>query len=84
MFQTACATTATATIFSPCSQAPRPASAQLATPYAKAIIASADGMVKPAQAASAPLSPARSMPIEMPTWLLAGPGRNWQSATRST
>jgi hypothetical protein len=23
-------------------------------------------------------------PIENPTWLDAGPGRNWQSATRST
>src|SRR5215510_8545513 len=24
------------------------------------------------------------MPTAIPTWLLAGPGRNWQSATRST
>ncbi len=27
--------------------------------------------------------PARNSPIAKPTWLLAGPGRNWQSATRS-
>ena len=39
---------------------------------------------KPSQAAKAPLTPARNMPIAKPTWLLAGPGRNWQSATTST
>ena len=41
------------------------------------------GTVKPSQAASPPGRPARSMPIVMPIWLLAGPGRNWQSATMS-
>ena len=29
------------------------------------------------------LGPARKMPMLMPVWLLAGPGRNWQSATMS-
>ncbi len=45
--------------------------------------ASAEGKVNPAHAANAPSQPARPSPIAMPTWLLAGPGRNWQSATRS-
>ncbi|KGX10438.1 hypothetical protein X896_5417 [Burkholderia pseudomallei ABCPW 1] len=55
MPQTACATTAADTIFSPCSApgaSARPAAP--ATPYANAIIAIADGSVKPAHAASAP------------------------------
>ena len=43
----------------------------------------ADGPEKPSQAANAPGRPARSMPIVIPTWLDAGPGRNWQSATMS-
>ena len=30
-----------------------------------------------------PGSPERSNPSAMPIWLLAGPGRNWHSATRS-
>ncbi len=38
--------------------------------------ASAEGSVKPTHAASPPSSPARSMPIPIDTWLLAGPGRN--------
>ncbi len=43
----------------------------------------AEGIVKPNQAASAPGRPARKMPMLIPTWLDAGPGRNWQSATMS-
>ena len=43
----------------------------------------ADGKVKPAHAASAPEYPPRDRPSAMPTWLLAGPGKNWQSATQS-
>ena len=43
----------------------------------------ADGVVKPVQAASAPRYPALDSPMAMPTWLDEGPGRNWQSATRS-
>ena len=39
--------------------------------------------VNPSHAASPPGSPARRMPRAIPTWLLAGPGRNWHSATRS-
>ena len=45
--------------------------------------ASAEGSVKPSHAASAPPQPARISPSARPTWLLAGPGRNWHSATRS-
>ena len=30
-----------------------------------------------------PTSPAREIPRAKPSWLLAGPGRNWQSARRS-
>jgi len=30
-----------------------------------------------------PSMPARVIPTAMPTWLLAGPGRNWQRATIS-
>src|SRR5205823_3970111 len=76
------ATTATATSLSPSSQpaAPTP---DARTPYAKAISATADGSVNPSHAATPPASPARSMPSAIPTWLDAGPGRNWQSATRS-
>ena len=46
-------------------------------------IAAAEGSVKPIHASSPPNHPARMVPIAMPTWLLAGPGRNWHSATRS-
>ena len=80
---TAWATTATATTLRPCNQ---PASAVLANapiPKANAISANADGRVKPIQAASPPRRRARAMPIAILTWLLAGPGKNWQSATRS-
>jgi len=35
------------------------------------------------KAASAPRAPARRSPSAKPTWLEAGPGRNWQSATGS-
>ncbi len=37
----------------------------------------ADGSVKPAQAASAPLYPARDSPTAMPTWL-----STWQELTK--
>ena len=50
---------------------------------AKAISAMALGKVKPSQAAKHPTQPARISPKAMPTWLLAGPGKNWHSATRS-
>ena len=43
----------------------------------------AEGSVNAAQAARPPRYPARMRPIAKPVWLLAGPGRNWQSATRS-
>ena len=80
--QTAKATTATAATLSPCNQ---PASATSSTrrPYAKATSAMAEGNVNPSHAATPPSRPPRVMPMAMPTWLLAGPGRNWQSATRS-
>ena len=83
MPHTACATTATATTLSPCSTPGGSASPWRARPSAKRISAIAEGSVKPAHAASAPRYPARCSPSAMPTWLLAGPGRNWHSATRS-
>jgi hypothetical protein len=39
--------------------------------------------VNPSQAHQVPRHPARRRPSASPTWLLAGPGKNWQSATRS-
>ena len=55
-----------------------------AAPMAKANMTTADGMVKANQAARPPNSPLpRRMPREKPTWLEAGPGKNWQSATKS-
>ena len=84
MPQTACATIATATSFRPCSS-PAPAGDPVSAPAPKAnaVISAADGRVKPHHAASPPSQPARSRPMEKPTWLEAGPGANWQSATRS-
>jgi hypothetical protein len=53
-------------------------------PIAKVNRIRADGMVKANHAARPPQRPLpRRMPREKPTWLEAGPGRNWQSATRS-
>jgi len=48
---------------------------------AKAKSSSAEGRVKARKAAMAPGHPARSRPMLKPSWLLAGPGRNWQSAS---
>jgi hypothetical protein len=45
--------------------------------------ATADGSVNPNHASRPPSAPARSVPIAMPSWLLAGPGRSWHSPTRS-
>jgi hypothetical protein len=42
---------------------------------------SAEGSVKPTHAASAPSHPARRSPTSKPSWLDAGPGTNWHSAT---
>jgi hypothetical protein len=83
MPQTACATIATATTFRPCTAPEAASDSYRAMPWANRISATADGSVKPSHAHSEPAHPARSMPSAMPTWLLAGPGRNWQSATRS-
>ena len=58
MPQTACATTATATTFSPCSQGAS-ATASVVTPYAKSTSTMADGSVNPTHAATPPRSPAR-------------------------
>ena len=57
--------------------------AEMRQPRANNISAMAEGSVNASQAASMPVQPARFRPIAMPTWLLAGPGRNWHSATRS-
>jgi len=76
MPHTAWATTATAMTFKPCTTPEASQPAPLSTPNANRIRARADGAVKPTQAASAPSQPARRRPKAMPTWLLAGPGRN--------
>ncbi len=82
--QIACATTATAASFSPCNHPACPTEPpSAAMPYPNRIIANADGAVKPIYAVIAPLIPDRDSPIAIPTWLLAGPGKNWHSATRS-
>ena len=83
MPHTASATTATAAILRPRSQPDSATSPIAVTPYANRMSAAAEGSVKPSHAASPPGSPALRMPREMPTWLLAGPGRNWHSATMS-
>src|SRR5712671_4649370 len=68
MPQTAWATTATATIFRPCSQGTCEMSPSSATPCPKAIMATAEGIVNPNQAANALRRPARSVPSVMPSW----------------
>jgi hypothetical protein len=81
MPHTACATTATATTLRPWRTPAFRNSPYAAMPSPNRISASAEGAVKPIQAATAPRSPPFASPMPMPTWLLAGPGRNWQSAT---
>ena len=83
MPQTACATTATATSFSPRSHPAWDRSPIAPTPRANSVIASADGRVKPAQAASMPSGPPRIRPIAMPVCDDAGPGMNWHRPTMS-
>ena len=84
MPQIACATTATATSFRPCRMPSATGPVSAVAPIAKANRMMADGMVKANQAASPPSRPLpRRMPRVKPTWLDAGPGRNWQSATTS-
>ena len=83
MPHTAWATTATAMTFSPCTTPELSHPAPLSAPSANRSRAAAEGIVNPSQAASAPSQPARCSPSAMPTWLLAGPGKNWHKATRS-
>ena len=80
--QTACATTATAATFRPWTQ-PAPDRSVDAANSPSAVSATADGSVNPSQAATPPAIPARRVPMAMPSWLLAGPGRIWDSVTRS-
>ncbi len=47
------------------------------------VMISALGRVNPSHAAAAPAQPARSRPTAIVSWLLAGPGSVWHSATRS-
>lgn len=83
MPSTACATTAAAAACSPSSH-PAPARSGVPeTSRANATSSTADGRVNPHHAARSPGSPARCSPSAIPTWLDAGPGRNWHSATRS-
>ncbi len=84
MPQIACATTATATSFRPWSTPSAKGPVNAVAPSAKAKRMIADGMVKANHAASPPSRPLpRRMPSVKPTWLEAGPGKNWQSATMS-
>ena len=77
--QTACATTATAASLSPWTQ-PAPERSAVAATRPRTVRAMADGSVKPSHAASPPARPARRVPMAIPSWLLAGPGRDWHSA----
>ena len=79
---TAVATTAAAASSSPRTQPAFSRSASRAQ-IAIAVRMSADGNVKPSQAASPPSLPARWMPMAIPTWLDDGPGRRLESATSS-
>jgi hypothetical protein len=63
MLHTAWATTATATSLSPCNTAFIAAPSRCGASSAKANMTIAEGRVKPAQAANAPLQPARRNPI---------------------
>ena len=83
MPSTACATTATAAALSPWIHPASDTSPSAVTPHANATSNSAEGRVNAVQAATKPASPARCSPSAMPTWLDAGPGRNWHSAIRS-
>jgi len=83
MPQTAWATTATATTFKPWSQPGLTYAPKVFNPRPKRVMASAEGNAKPSQATIPPTRPARALPSAMTTWLLAGPGRNWLSATIS-
>ncbi len=80
--QTACATTATAASFSPWTQPACERSVDAATMPSSASV-TAEGRVNPIHAASPPSFPARRVPMAIPSWLLAGPGSDWHSATRS-
>ena len=79
---TASATTATAATSSP-AIAPAGRPTPPATSRPAAMRTTAVGAVNPSQARSEPGTPARSRPMPIPTCELAGPGRNWPSATRS-
>ena len=83
---TACATTATAAVLRPATApATGPVSGIVApaTTIPSSPMSAALGSVKPTQAASAPAQPARSRPTATDSWLDAGPGRAWHSATSS-
>ena len=73
----------TAAIFSPWMRPDCASTGHCDMPMPNAMSATAEGIVKPSHAAKAPRQPQRLKPKAMPTWLLAGPGRNWHKATRS-
>ena len=76
---TAWATIATAASLSPWTQPAEARSPDDAT-RANATSTTADGSVNPSHAATPPAHPARSAPIAIPSWLLVGPGSDWQRA----
>ena len=83
MPSTAWATTATAATFRPWIMPWLTGPSSRLALRAKATRMIAEGRVKAVQAAAAPQPPPRCRPMAKPTWLLAGPGRNWHRATRS-
>jgi hypothetical protein len=60
-----------------------PATSAAPTSSASAVIATADGSVKPSHAAAPPRRPARCAPIAIPSWLEDGPGSRFVTATSS-
>ena len=79
----ACATIATAAIFNPWIVAATIGPDRSAASRATSNIISAEGRVNAVHAASPPKGPARINPIAKPTWLDAGPGKNWHRPTNS-
>ncbi len=80
--QTAWATTATAASFRPWTQ---PAAGEVRPYGEQAERRQGDGrrQGEPDPRGDPPAIPARRVPIAIPSWLLAGPGIDWQRVTRS-
>ena len=75
------ATMATATSFNPWIQVKL--ESLLINNAEKTISIITEGSIKPIKEIIPPRIPPLIVPIPIPTWLLAGPGKNWHSATKS-